>query len=86
MSKLYKFQSYILNCELTMKHVKLTLENEHIEGILVKEDDKHLVLKLSSGYNIGIKKNKILKIEDIHSHEELVKEQYSEKIQKKIFI
>jgi len=63
-----------------MKHVKLTLENEHLEGILVKEDDKHLVLKLSSGYNIGIKKNKILKIEDIKSHEELVKEQHAEKV------
>ena len=67
-----------------MKHVKLTLENEHLEGILVKEDDKHLVLKLSSGYNIGIKKNKVLKMEDVHSHEELVKEQHSEKIHEKI--
>jgi glutamyl-tRNA(Gln) amidotransferase subunit D len=67
-----------------MKHVKLTLENEHLEGILVKEDDKHLVLKLSSGYNIGIKKNKVLKIEDIKSHEELAKEQHSEKVHKEI--
>ena len=67
-----------------MKHVKLTLENEHIEGILVKEDDKHLVLKLSSGYNIGIKKSRIVKMEDIHSHEELVKEQHSEKVHKEI--
>ena len=67
-----------------MKHVKLTLENEHLEGILVKEDDKHLVLKLSSGYNIGIKKSKVLKMEDIHSHDELVKEQQSEKIHNEI--
>jgi glutamyl-tRNA(Gln) amidotransferase subunit D len=67
-----------------MKHVKLTLENEHLEGILIKEDDKHLVLKLSSGYNIGIKKNKILKIEDIHSHKELVKEQQAEKVHENI--
>jgi glutamyl-tRNA(Gln) amidotransferase subunit D len=67
-----------------MKHVKLSLENEHLEGILVKEDDKHLVLKLSSGYNIGIKKSKILKIEDIHSHKELVKEQDAEKAHEKI--
>ena len=67
-----------------MKHVKLTLENEHLEGILVKEDDKHLVLKLSSGYNIGIKKSKILKVEDIHSYQELAKEQHSEKVHKEI--
>jgi glutamyl-tRNA(Gln) amidotransferase subunit D len=68
----------------TMKHVKLSLENEHLEGILVKEDDKHIVLKLSSGYNIGIRKNRILKIEDIYSHKELVKEQDSEKVHKEI--
>lgn len=67
-----------------MKHVKLTLDDEHLEGILIKEDDKHVVLKLSSGYNIGIKRNKVLKIEDIHSHKELVKEQDSEKIHEKI--
>jgi len=67
-----------------MKHVKVSLENEHLEGILVNEDDKHIVLKLSSGYNIGIKKNRILKIEDIHSHKELVKEQNSEKVHKEI--
>lgn len=67
-----------------MKHVKLTLENEYLEGILIKEDDKHLVLKLSSGYNIGIKKNKVLKMEDIKSHDELVKEQHSEKVHKEI--
>ncbi|MGV8171484.1 MAG: Glu-tRNA(Gln) amidotransferase subunit GatD [Candidatus Woesearchaeota archaeon] len=67
-----------------MKHVKLSLENEHLEGILVKEDDKHLVLKLSSGYNIGIRKNKILKIEDIHSYKELVKEKHAEEVHKDI--
>jgi len=67
-----------------MKHVKLTLENEHLEGILVKEDDKHIVLKLSSGYNIGIRKNKVLKMEDIKYHEELAKEQHAEKIHENI--
>jgi glutamyl-tRNA(Gln) amidotransferase subunit D len=67
-----------------MKHVKLTLENEHLDGILVKEDDKHLVLKLSSGYNIGIRKNKVLKMDDIHSHKELIKEQHAEKVHKEI--
>ena len=63
-----------------MKHVKLVLEHENIEGILVKEDERHVVIKLSSGYNIGISRNKIRKIEDIHSHQELVKEQSSERI------
>jgi len=67
-----------------MKHVKVSLENEHLEGILIKEDDKHIVLKLPSGYNIGIRKNKVLKIEDIHSHKELVKEQNAEKVHEKI--
>jgi glutamyl-tRNA(Gln) amidotransferase subunit D len=67
-----------------MKHVKLTLEHETMQGILVKEDDKHLVLKLSSGYNIGILKNTILKIEDIKSHDEFVKEEHSELVHKKI--
>ncbi|MGV8087141.1 MAG: Glu-tRNA(Gln) amidotransferase subunit GatD [Candidatus Woesearchaeota archaeon] len=67
-----------------MKHVKIHLDKEHLEGILVNEDDKHLVLKLSSGYNIGIKKSAVVKIEDISSHKDLVKEQTSEKIHEKI--
>ena len=67
-----------------MKHVKLALEHENIEGLLVKEDDKHVVIKLSSGYNIGILRSRIKKIEDIHSHSELVKEQSSENVHKKI--
>ncbi len=61
-----------------MKHVKITLEHEQLQGILVKEDDKHLVLKLSSGYNIGIQKNTILKTEDIELHKDLVKEEHSQ--------
>jgi glutamyl-tRNA(Gln) amidotransferase subunit D len=67
-----------------MKHVKISLDNEHIEGILVNEDEKHVVLKLASGYNIGLQKSRILKIEDIHSHKELAKEQESEKVHKEI--
>jgi glutamyl-tRNA(Gln) amidotransferase subunit D len=67
-----------------MKHVKITLDNEHLEGILVNEDEKHIVLKLSSGYNIGIKKSKISKMDDIHSHKELAKEEISEKVHKEI--
>jgi len=67
-----------------MKHVKLILEHETMQGILVKEDDKHLVLKLSSGYNIGILKNTVLKIEDIELHKNLIKEQHSELAHNKI--
>jgi len=67
-----------------MKHVKISFGNEHLEGILVNEDEKHIVLKLSSGYNIGIRKDRISKTEDIHSHKELVKEQDSERIHKEI--
>ncbi|HYD03535.1 MAG TPA: Glu-tRNA(Gln) amidotransferase subunit GatD [Alphaproteobacteria bacterium] len=71
-----------------MKHVKITVENgtntEHLEGILVKEDEKHLVLKLSSGYNIGFQKNKISKIEEIQSHKELEKEKKSHETHEKI--
>jgi glutamyl-tRNA(Gln) amidotransferase subunit D len=67
-----------------MKHVKILLENEHLEGLLIKEDDKHLALKLSNGYNIGISKNRIKKIEDINSREDLVKEQHSERVHKEI--
>ncbi|HEY9702354.1 MAG TPA: Glu-tRNA(Gln) amidotransferase subunit GatD, partial [Allocoleopsis sp.] len=69
-----------------MKHVKITLNeesnglSESFEGLLVKEDDKHVVVKLSSGYNIGLNKNSIKKIEDINSHKELIKEKSSDKV------
>lgn len=39
--------------------VKLTRETEHIEGLLmprtIGRDDAHLVLKLDTGYNVGVK-------------------------------
>ena len=46
-----------------MKNVFIELKKETINGLLVKEDEKHIVLKLSSGYNIGISKNKIQNVE-----------------------
>jgi len=67
-----------------MKHIKITVNDEHLEGILVNEDEKHIVLKLSSGYNIGIRKDRISKTEEIHSHKELAKEQVSESVHKEI--
>ncbi|HIH31887.1 TPA: Glu-tRNA(Gln) amidotransferase subunit GatD [Candidatus Woesearchaeota archaeon] len=46
-----------------MHQIKLHLRHEVIEGILVNEDDKHYTVKLDSGYNIGILKNKVERIE-----------------------
>jgi glutamyl-tRNA(Gln) amidotransferase subunit D len=61
-----------------MKHAILTLKNDEIlEGILIKEDDKHVTIKLPSGYNIGIKKNRINNI----SHKEI--KENKEELQKK---
>jgi glutamyl-tRNA(Gln) amidotransferase subunit D len=67
-----------------MKHVKIHLEDESFEGILVKEDEKHVVVKLSSGYNIGLNKHYIQKIEEIISHKELIKEKTSDKVHESI--
>jgi glutamyl-tRNA(Gln) amidotransferase subunit D len=63
-----------------MEYVKVHLKDEMsegaLEGILVKEDDKHLTLKLDSGYNIGISKHKISRIEKISE----IEHQKNEKI------
>ena len=48
-----------------MEYVKVHLTGEILEGILVKEDEKHLTLKLDSGYNIGVSKNTISRLEKI---------------------
>ncbi|MFA5796482.1 MAG: Glu-tRNA(Gln) amidotransferase subunit GatD [Candidatus Woesearchaeota archaeon] len=48
-----------------MRHVKLHLEHEIIEGLLVTEDEKRYTLKLSSGYNIGIQKHRVQRVEEI---------------------
>ncbi|MGV8150379.1 MAG: Glu-tRNA(Gln) amidotransferase subunit GatD [Candidatus Woesearchaeota archaeon] len=45
-----------------MKHVVIHLNDEIIEGILVKSDEKHYVVKLDSGYNIGISKSSVSRI------------------------
>lgn len=49
------------------QRLKVNYSSEEIEGILIKEDDKNLVLKLDSGYNANLKKSKleILSREDI---------------------
>ena len=46
--------------------VKVICKDETIEGILVpSEDSKFVVVKLDSGYNIGIKKNKVKEIKKL---------------------
>src|SRR3989344_7639397 len=46
-----------------MELVKLHLKDELIEGLLVNEDEKHYVVKLSSGYNVGVSKRSVVRIE-----------------------
>lgn len=48
-----------------MEYVKIHSNDEVLEGILVKEDDKHITLKLDNGYNIGISKHRIGRIEKV---------------------
>lgn len=48
-----------------MEYAKIHLDNEMLEGVIVKEDDKYLTLKLDSGYNIGISKHRISRVDKI---------------------
>ncbi len=57
-----------------MKHVRLHLAHEVLEGLLVNEDESHLVLKLASGYNIGVKRHTVTRIEEIAEHASKVHE------------
>jgi len=62
-----------------MKYVELDLGEEKLSGLLVKEDEKHLVIKLKNGYNIGISRRKVvdikekseLKIEEVKSSDKI---------------
>ena len=47
-----------------MKQIIAHLKHEVVEGILVSQDEKHHVIKLANGYNIGIANNKIERIEE----------------------
>lgn len=42
--------------------VRVLLKDETLDGIVMPSEDKDLVLKLASGYNIGLEKNKIKKL------------------------
>jgi len=44
------------------KKLKLLYKSEEISGILIKEDDNYLTIKLDSGYNAVLKKSNIKKI------------------------
>jgi glutamyl-tRNA(Gln) amidotransferase subunit D len=57
-----------------MKNCIITLNDKDVlNGLLVKEDEKHIVLKLSNGYNIGISRHRIKDIEykEVHDKNEL---------------
>lgn len=48
------------------RHVRVTTEEETLEGVLVPSDDPEFyVLKLDSGYNIGIDKSRVSDVEDL---------------------
>ncbi len=57
-----------------MQHVKLHLDHEILEGLLVKEDEKHITIKLSSGYNVGVAKHAVKQTEVIGEHQPLIAE------------
>jgi len=56
--------------------IRVITKDENLEGIFMPSDDKKVVLKLNSGYNIVVDKNKIKKTEVIESYKEekIVKE------------
>ncbi len=63
------------------KKVKITTATEEIQGtILHSYDPKIILLKLTSGYNIGIEKNKIKKIQEIKTKEK--KQEFKAKTKK----
>lgn len=48
-----------------MKNIKVYSKNGVFEGILISDLEKKIILKLNNGYNIGILKNKIERIEEL---------------------
>ena len=63
------------------KKVKITTATEELQGtILHSYDPKIILLKLTSGYNIGIEKNKIKKIQEIKTKEK--KQEFKAKTKK----
>ncbi len=59
-----------------MEYAKINLDDGSLEGVIVNEDAKHLTLKLDSGYNIGISKHRISRIDKISKVEHQTHEQH----------
>src|SRR3989344_8927687 len=60
--------------------VRIATNNESFEGILMPSDDKFAVIKLSSGYNVGVNRDRIKElsfIEKLESEEESVSKKSS---------
>ncbi len=49
--------------------VRVVCEEEEVEGILLPGDEEHLVLKLDSGYNVGIDRDRIEEVEVLEQRE-----------------
>ena len=64
-------------------YVIIKIKDEEFEGILIPRPDifkkGHLILKLATGYNIGIDEKKITKIEVIKKHEQKIPEKFEPK-------
>ncbi|MBW3017140.1 asparaginase, partial [Candidatus Woesearchaeota archaeon] len=50
--------------------IKVTLADKEVEGILMPLESEKLVIKLDNGYNVGIDKKKIKKIDVIEQYKE----------------
>ena len=42
--------------------IRVLLKDEILDGIVIPSEDNYLVLKLASGYNIGLERKKVKKI------------------------
>lgn len=49
-------------------HVAVVTANETVEGVLMPEDKNYVVVKLSSGYNIGIDKKRVKEMKLVSAH------------------
>ncbi len=58
-----------------MKYAKVITKEKIFEGIIVNEKEDFIIIKLRNGYNIGIKRDKILNIEYFDEKEEIKKEE-----------
>ncbi|MBW3011902.1 asparaginase, partial [Candidatus Woesearchaeota archaeon] len=50
--------------------IKVTLADKEVEGILMPLESEKLVIKLDNGYNVGIDKKKVKKIDVIEQYKE----------------